>query len=152
MNENELHDDSDASLEAPPRLVDALKKIPREEIFVPPHIDRAIAAAARRRLEKSGGSPGVFRRWVLWPALAAACVLIVMVVHWNKPVKLSHTSQGIFSLKRVDILDAFALARQLRDGRATTPSQDLNGDGVVDQKDVEIIARRAVSLQKGGRS
>src|ERR1043165_5958697 len=150
MNENELHDDS-RSLDAPPGLVNALKKLPREEIFVPPHIDRAIAGAARRRLEKSGGSPGVFRRWILWPALAAACAT-AMLVHHSTQTKVKGFASGDLNRDgRVDILDAFALARQLRDGRAIAPNSDVNGDGVIDQNDVQIIARRAVKLEKGGR-
>jgi hypothetical protein len=51
---------------------------------------------------------------------------------------------------RVDILDAFQLARELRAGKK--PAVDLNGDGVVDERDADVIATRAVSLEKGGRS
>jgi hypothetical protein len=53
---------------------------------------------------------------------------------------------------RVDILDAFALSRQLRDGKASSTGLDLNGDGVVDERDAEVIAARAVRLEKGDRS
>jgi hypothetical protein len=52
----------------------------------------------------------------------------------------------------VDILDAFALARQLKSGLVPGPGQDINGDGVVDERDVETIAAQAVRLQKGGHS
>ena len=51
---------------------------------------------------------------------------------------------------RVDILDAFQLARELESG--AKPAADLNGDGVVDQRDADLIAARAVRLEKGGRS
>ena len=53
---------------------------------------------------------------------------------------------------KVDILDAFALARELRTGVRPTPQMDLNGDGVVDERDVATLAAQAVSLGKGGRS
>ena len=53
---------------------------------------------------------------------------------------------------RVDILDAFQLARELGSGQKPAPGLDLNGDGVVDSRDVEIIAVQAVKLGKGGRS
>ena len=53
---------------------------------------------------------------------------------------------------RVDILDAFALARQLKAGAARATRFDINGDGVVDERDVASIAARAVRLEKGGHS
>ncbi|HYC56884.1 MAG TPA: dockerin type I domain-containing protein [Candidatus Binatia bacterium] len=45
-----------------------------------------------------------------------------------------------------DILDAFALARALP---APAPSGDINGDGTADRRDVDEVARRAVSLVQG---
>jgi len=52
----------------------------------------------------------------------------------------------------VDMLDAFALARELQQGRTPRPQLDLNGDGVVDERDVEVLAARAVTLETGGHS
>jgi hypothetical protein len=48
----------------------------------------------------------------------------------------------------VDVLDAFLLARRVRD-RATTPADDFTGDGVVDQQDVDRVAALAVSVVDG---
>lgn len=52
---------------------------------------------------------------------------------------------------RVDILDAFALARRLESGRgnAADPAFDLNGDGRVDRRDVDLAALAAVRLERG---
>ena len=50
------------------------------------------------------------------------------------------------------MLDAFALARELEADAASRPQHDLNGDGVVDGRDVQILAARAVNLEHGGRS
>jgi len=47
---------------------------------------------------------------------------------------------------RVDILDAFALAKQIELANALKPEWDFNHDGVVDRKDAEAIARAAVKL------
>jgi hypothetical protein len=47
---------------------------------------------------------------------------------------------------RVDILDAFALAKQVELANALKPEWDFNHDGVVDRKDAEAIARTAVRL------
>jgi hypothetical protein len=52
----------------------------------------------------------------------------------------------------VDILDAFALARQLKQGGSGNLQLDVNGDGVVDERDVAALAARAVKLERGGRS
>ena len=49
---------------------------------------------------------------------------------------------------RVDILDAFALARDIESG-STTGDWDLSGDGAVDRADVDLIAMAAVDLGKG---
>ena len=46
---------------------------------------------------------------------------------------------------RVDILDAFAVAREIRSGRNQSEF-DINGDGRLTQADVNEIAQRAVTL------
>ena len=50
----------------------------------------------------------------------------------------------------VDILDAYELARALRTGRPGLKHWDFNRDGRVDHADVDVIARRAVSVSRGG--
>lgn len=47
------------------------------------------------------------------------------------------------------ILDAFALARHIRDGAAPRAEWDCNRDGVVDRRDVDALALAAVQLHKG---
>lgn len=47
---------------------------------------------------------------------------------------------------RVDILDAFAVARMIRDGRNLDLRSDVNSDGRVDLEDVDLIANKAVAL------
>ena len=51
---------------------------------------------------------------------------------------------------RVDVLDAFALARAVDAGEGK-PAWDLNRDGAVDRADVDAVALAAVSLGGGGR-
>ena len=50
---------------------------------------------------------------------------------------------------RVDILDAFALARRIEEGGESSRRWDLNEDGAVDRRDVDAIAMAAVSLERG---
>jgi hypothetical protein len=52
----------------------------------------------------------------------------------------------------VDILDAFALARQMKGGGDLGAKFDVNGDGKVDEGDVATLATKAVQLERGGRS
>jgi hypothetical protein len=49
-------------------------------------------------------------------------------------------------------LDSFALARELKNGQQSPAVFDVNGDGVVDDRDVALIAAHAVELRKGNRS
>ena len=49
--------------------------------------------------------------------------------------------------RKPDIVDAYLLALQIRDGKG----RDVNGDGAVDQRDVDELAARAVRLDGGGR-
>jgi len=49
----------------------------------------------------------------------------------------------------VDILDALALARAAQSERQPASNLDLNGDGVVNRRDADLIARQAVKLEKG---
>lgn len=52
---------------------------------------------------------------------------------------------------RVDILDAFGLARRLEGAAAPGPEWDLNGDGVVDRRDVDVMAMAAVRIAETPR-
>ena len=50
------------------------------------------------------------------------------------------------------ILDAFALARHIEHGDRLDPRWDVNGDGVVDQTDVDWVATTAVRIDRGTSS
>ena len=49
---------------------------------------------------------------------------------------------------RVDILDAFALAKQIKSGRQLDSRWDINSDGGIDDRDVDAVALAAVSLEE----
>jgi hypothetical protein len=157
LPDNNQHD-QDEGLEAPPRLVSALKGLPREPIFIPRTVDESILRAAQRHL---AGPRPVRLRWWRWMPLAAAATALVLLV--SIPQFAKHKTPGaarnaafarwdINRDGRVDILDAFALARQLKQGGTPNPQLDLNGDGRVDERDVAAIAACAVKLESGGHS
>ena len=148
----------DEALEAPPRLVSALKRLPQEPIFIPPTADEAVLRAARKHLNPQPEvRPGWFR-FLPWVAAAAAILLLLAIPQFSRqpapgPVRDSTFAQGDLNHDgRVDILDAFSLARQLKQGGAKNLQLDLNKDGVVDDRDVSALAARAVKLERGGHS
>jgi hypothetical protein len=155
MTENG-HDHEDESIQAPADLVSALRRLPREPLFVPPTVDEAILRAARRQLSPPESPRVVWLRWVPWlAAAAAAALLLVRIPGFHRtsiPVRLRVGIEDLNHDGRVDILDAFALARQLKSGASPDRHLDINGDGVVDERDVAAIAAQAVKLEKGGRS
>jgi hypothetical protein len=151
MNDDALRDEQ---LKAPRRLIEALRRASSERIFVPPAIDETMFKAAERHLSPSGRKQ-VRKVW-WWTSLATASALVAALALVTYQWQLSPSSR--FSLEdvnhdgQIDILDAFALARQVRDGISAEKRLDVNGDGVVDEKDAATIAAHAVKLERGGRS
>lgn len=141
---------------APQKLVVALKEPPARRVFVPPTVDEAVLRAARQHLNKPRRSGfGWSRSWLVRPAMATACLLLIGLIYFfTKPTGKTpgFALEDINHDGRVDILDAFQLARELQSGTKPAPGLDLNGDGVVDQRDAALLADHAVRLEKGGGS
>src|SRR6266404_2347666 len=141
-------------LEAPPRLIEALIQASSERIFVPPAIDRAILKTAERQFSPAGG--GRSRRDWWWTGLATASAVVVaftlVTSQWQRVAKGRFAVEDVNGDGQIDILDAFALARQGKQGSASDKRLDLNGDGIIDEKDAATIAAHAVKLERGGRS
>src|SRR6516165_6854498 len=123
--------------QAPAKLVAALKEPLARRVFVPPTIDQAVLGAARRQLEKTPARRSLWRPWFAWPALAAACLMFVGLIHSLTKQTPAFAREDLNHDGRVDILDAFQLAREIQSG--AKPALDLNGDGVVDQRDADLI-------------
>jgi hypothetical protein len=139
---------------------------------VPPEVDKAILDQARRRLAKP--RPLILRlRWAGGIA-AAAVVAIGVFLHYgpgssnqqstinnHKSIQSAAAEQrpDIDGNGRVDILDAFRLAKGIESGSQTpssafgVPSRgptaaewDVNNDGRVDRDDVDAVALAAVRV------
>ena len=137
----------------PSGLAEDLAELYRPPIEVPREVDDGILFAARRRF-------GDTRRSHWWGAIgtAAAIVFVVFLVQHalRPPAPTAGPPEGeqllvmnhrdVDGSGRVDILDAFALARQLKSGGAGGEHWDVNGDGRVDRADVDAIAMTAVRL------
>jgi hypothetical protein len=72
------------------------------------------------------------------PIAAAAAAILVAIGVWLaiRP-----------STRKLDIVDAYSVALRLWNGQSVESSWDLNGDGKVDGRDVDEIARRSVALR-----
>jgi hypothetical protein len=64
---------------------------------------------------------------------------MMMVWRTEQPPHIDLDQSG-----RVDILDAFAMARLIRDGGSGAP--DVNRDGRLDHLDIDLVAGEAVML------
>ena len=69
-------------------------------------------------------------------AAAAAAILLAAVGVWIavRP-------------RKPDIVDAYSVALRLKNGQSVESTWDLNGDGRVDARDVDEIARRSVAIR-----
>lgn len=153
MNENS-QGQPEHDLDAPPKLIAALKDVSHHKVFVPPYVDSTVLKAARQHFDKAAETRRLkFRPWMLWPALATACALIVVFVRLTTTSSQSHYAREDLNHDgKVDILDSFKLARDLKSGKRLPASYDVNGDGVVDERDVLLIATHAVQLNKDNGS
>ena len=121
---------------------------------IPEAIDRAILADAQRHLLQTfpvrARSKWRWRIAVIGSSMAAACMLLFALNRQEpqQPATLARDlgpERDLDGNGRVDILDAFAVAREIQSGR-NQPEFDINGDGRLTQADVNEIAQRAVTL------
>jgi len=144
--------DREEGLEAPAKLVSALRQFPGEKIFVPPTTDEAILRAARAQLRPARKTSFNWWRLAPWAAGAATCTVLLFLSLQTPKLAPKFAREDLDRDGAVDILDAFALARKVETGDAFEASIDLNGDGKMDQRDVAVLSARAVTLEKGGPS
>jgi hypothetical protein len=118
---------------------------------------------ARRQLTRAR-RPIVRLRWVAGAAAAAAVIVVATILFdpqstimsSRTPIRdrspqssrpgLAEGRADIDGSGRVDILDAFRLARHLESGGPAAAEWDLTGDGRVDREDVDAAAFAAVRL------
>jgi len=116
--------------------------------------DDAVLSAARSAGEAAVRGGGRWK-WHVGLGMAAA-VAIAAGVMWSQlygPREPAQTHAPEPSAPAAampgrtgDIRDAYLVARSLKEGKALGQMWDSNGDGVVDQKDVQALAVAAVRL------
>jgi hypothetical protein len=130
--------------DAPPRLAAALRQAYDPVAPIPPQLDAAILSAARDHFATQRR-----RRFILhWSAVtaAAATLLIAATLAIHSPAPSIALRGDLNGDGRVDMVDAFLLAKQLQSG-VKPAAADFYHDGVVDDRDVQLLAQAAVSLK-----
>lgn len=140
MTDQSEHSDQDLGL--PRRLAEDLARL-QYTPTVPPQVDMAVLATAKLRLRRQRR----FRRLARWAGVAAAAAIIAVAVYTLPVAHQPAAKQVARVAARPTILDAFQLARQLEQGPILDRRWDINGDGVVDRRDVDALALAAVSLK-----
>ena len=156
MTEHKKQHDDELGFAVSAEFRDDLSKVFGPQAEVPPEVDRAVAEAARRHFARR--RPRLW--WVRWaaPATAAAAAVIALCV-WlpghrapapqAASVAPEMQQADIDRNGRVDILDAFQLARHIESAGPTNKMWDINGDGLINRNDVDRVALTAVRLNKG---
>ncbi len=161
MNDDERHFDNDADLPVTPKFSEDLGKLFAPDQPIPACVDRAVAEAARRHFARPQR-----RLWKIhWavPAAAAAAIIVTASVWWlgarsaTRPAHEERSQALAVALPeadidrngKVDILDAFTLARHIEAGQPADKVWDFNGDGLIDRRDVDTVALTVVRLNKG---
>ncbi len=160
MTERKEHFDEDLDLRVSAGFSEDLRTLFKPQLSVPPEVDRAIIDKSHQHFIPKHWSHRIFQHVSLW-RIAAAAAVIIFAFSLNLTQKPGPTINSSFIVEaqavdidrngRVDILDAFKLARHIESADAEK-KWDINEDGVVNGKDVDLVASAAVSLplQKRG--
>ena len=188
MTERKEHYDEDSDLGLSPKFSEDLNTLFKPHLSVPPEVDRAVLDQVHRHLSRRYRPRRAFRWAASTAAAAAVIIFAFILNIAREPTAemareaaqdtakkyTSYTARkpapalvssviaeaqiDIDQNGRVDILDAFKLARHVEsestDRTETNLSLrkqgwDINGDGLVNRKDVDLVASAAVRLDKG---
>ncbi len=154
---------NDASERLPEALARDLQTLYAPRLIAAPQMDERIRAEAQRRFaaiaEKQQCDSIAARSRRVWVWRLSTVGGVAAAVAFAVLLRLSTTTmqpnidtaqpiaQGdIDGSGRIDIVDAFTLARRIDAGSSLDAAWDINADGVIDQRDVDAIAHQAVQL------
>ena len=144
----------------PADLVGRLRDLDARAVEVPASLERSILLQSRARLAQAAVVSGTARGRSAWRFIvpAAAAAAVALLVWWVQPearqvggFPVQQTAGDFNGDGRVDIIDAFELARWQQEG-VRPPLADVNGDEQFTAADVDAIAARAVALDREGVS
>lgn len=159
MTERNEHFDEDPDLRISSKLSADLKALFEPKVGVPAEVDRAVMEQAHKHLVplQSSKERRLRIHWGWRIAAAAAVIILAFSLDLTKQPDQTTDSlplskaqaEDIDQNGRVDILDAFKLAKHIESADSTETTWDLNGDGLIDRSDVDIVAHATVRLNKG---
>jgi hypothetical protein len=149
--------------ELPDALVAELRGMAMRNVpAVPATLDAAILSEAKAGFARRSRFRRAARVAVGVAAAAAAAVIAIalpLMHQSDREGTLTHApvatqllsvmpgaSEDVDHSGKVDILDAFVVAKLVETGKRVDATYDFNGDGKVDQSDVDRIARTAVAV------
>ena len=155
MSEETKHFDEDLNLKVSQKFSEYLNIFFKPQFSIPPEVDRAVLDRAYQHLTQKHWSHHILRHISIW-RIAAAAAVIIFAFSLNLTQKSGPTtSQSLLEEARavdidrngrVDILDAFKLARYVESTGRAEKKWDINGDGLVNSNDVDLVASAAVRL------
>jgi hypothetical protein len=158
MTEKNEYFDEDSDFRVPSKLSADLNALFEPQVRVPPEVDRAVMDRANKHFAALQSGKGRGRIHWAWRIAAAAAVVIFAfsldLTKQSRPTKIRSSLSKTQAVDidrngRVDILDAFKLARHIETNSPAEKAWDVNGDGRIDRSDVDIVAHAAVRLDKG---
>jgi hypothetical protein len=159
MAKRKEHFDEDMDLKITSKLSTDLKALFGPQAGVPPEVDRAVMDRANKHLVplQSGKGRRLRIHWGWRIAATAAVIILAFSLELTKQPEPTTDSLTLSKTQpvdidrngRVDILDAFKLARHIETDGRTEKEWDFNGDGLIDRSDVDMVALAAVRLDKG---
>ena len=159
MTKRKEHFDKNMDLGIPSKLSADFKALFEPKVGVSPDIDRVVMDRAHKHFAPLQSGKGRRLR-VHWGwRIAAAAAVIILAFSLDLTKQTGPTTDRFLLSKaqavdidrngRVDILDAFKLARHIESAGNTETKWDFNGDGLINHSDVDVVALAAVRLDKG---
>jgi len=158
MNEETQHFEEDIDLRVSKKFSEDINILFKPQFSIPPEVDRAVMDKVRQEFTRKHWSHHILRHINIW-RIAAAAAVIIFAFSLNLTQESGPTTSKSLLVEvravdidengRVDILDAFKLARYVESTECTEKKWDINGDGLVNSNDVDLVASAAVRLDKG---
>ena len=158
MSEETKHFDEDLDLRVSQKFSEDLNILFKPQFSIPPEVNRAVLDKAYQHFTQKHWSHRILRHISIW-RIAGAAAVIIFAFSLNLTQKPGPTTSQSLLVEaravdidrngRVDILDAFKLARYVESAERTEKKWDINGDGLVNSNDVDLVASAVVRLDKG---
>lgn len=115
-------------------------------VSIPKEIDLSVRENIKSRSKEI--KKRLFRRNLVAALSAAAAVIAVTLILFNRTQNISYETADVNGDGEVNVLDSFLLARKMADGTASGIG-DMNENGVTDEEDLKMVRYAVVNLGRG---